>query len=625
MCRIFCSAPLFCWFALFVFGSGIQIAEAQRMGLGNARGGKSTGTPPIQRNAPPSNVNWVPTWSDEFNGNALDTSKWIPSFTNNPTNNSLHAYRPSQVSVSNGSLVITSENKPTGGLPYLSGLVTSTNRQHYGRFEVRGDLPTSRGMWPAIWLLPDTQQFPWPSQGEIDIMENRGDEPFTTSSAFHWGTNPPYQHNFLYQENELINRSGMTDYHADFHVYAAEWDADQIRYYVDDVHHYTVFNASTEGFVTNQTAPMAMILNTAVGGDFLSNPDETTVWPQQFLVDYVRVFERAAGPYQLSFENGSFEDNGGSMAHWSLFGNRLPNLATGNAYVSDGLESLKLFGQFDGTVNYSGVQQGLTVTAGQTIAASIDRFIPANDSIAGTGNELVFKFDYYSKPHAAYGSANYLGSFSKVIANGSSANNDWFNQVMTAVVPSGAVEARVAVVFKQNEYDGGSVFVDNIDFRVLPGVTVPLGRKLLDGSAISGQLANVNTGDDSYYQLIPSPTSNPRKQKIEAVLISVSDNDNPSGLGFRLESAMTGGPAGDVIQSIRLWDHQTDQWELLDSLAVANRDTVYEVTATGDVSRFIHPINGELRAKVTWQSPVFAGSTFNWDVKVDHAIWMIEP
>ena len=62
MCRIFCSAPLFCWFALFVFGSGIQIAEAQRMGLGNTRGGKSTGTPPNQRNAPPSNVNWVPTW-----------------------------------------------------------------------------------------------------------------------------------------------------------------------------------------------------------------------------------------------------------------------------------------------------------------------------------------------------------------------------------------------------------------------------------------------------------------------------------------------------------------------------------------------------------------------------------
>ena len=341
MRRATCSAPFLCWFTLLVVGSGIQIAEAQRTGLGQTRGGKSTGNPPIQRNAPPITGNWIPTWSDEFDGSALDTTKWVPSFTNNPTNNSLHAYRPSQVSVSNGSLVITSENKPTGGLPYLSGLVTSTNRQQYGRFEVRGDLPTSRGMWPAIWLLPDTQQYPWPSQGEIDIMENRGDEPFTTSSAFHWGTNPPYQHNFLYQESQLINRAGMTDYHAGFHVYAAEWDADQIRYYIDDVHHYTVFNDSTDGFVANQTAPMAMILNTAIGGDFLSNPDATTVWPQQFLVDYVRVFERSASPYQLSFENGSFEQNGGSMAHWSLFGNRIPNLATGNSYVTDGLESLK--------------------------------------------------------------------------------------------------------------------------------------------------------------------------------------------------------------------------------------------------------------------------------------------
>lgn len=312
------------------------------------------------------------------------------------------------------------------------------------------------------------------------------------------------------------------------------------------------------------------------------------------------------------------------MAHWSLFGNRIPNLATGNSYVTDGLESLKLFGQFDGTVNYSGVQQGLTVEAGQTIAGSIDRFISSQDSIAGTGNELVFKFDYYSKPHAAYGSADYLGSFSKVIANGASPNNDWFNQVMTAVVPPGAVEARVAVVFKQNEYDGGSVFVDNIDFRILPGVTFPLGRKLLDGSAVAGQLADVNTGDDAYYELTPSPTSNPRKQKIDMVLISVSDIDDPSALSFRLESSMVGGPAGDVIQSIRLWDHQAGQWESLDSVAVANRDTVFEVTPTGDVSRFVHPINGELRAKVTWQSPVFAGSTFSWNVKVDHAIWMIE-
>ena len=625
MCRIIPSIAWICFLSLLAAPPFPQSVDAQRRGAGvSQRGGKTSTPPPTQRNAPPASPNWSVTWFDDFNGSSLDATKWEASFSNSPTNNSLHAYRPSQVAVTGGNLVITSENIATGGLPYRSGLVTSKIRQQYGRYEVRADLPTSRGMWPAIWLLPDTQQFPWPSQGEIDIMENRGDEPSITSSAFHWGTNPPYRHDFLYRENETINRSGLTNYHDGFHVYAVEWDADQVRYYIDDVHHYTVFDTDTEAFISNQTAPMSVILNTAVGGNFLSNPDETTVWPQQFFVDYVYAFERIAGAYQLTFENGSFEQNGGSMAHWSLFGNRLPNIVTGANYVTDGFESLKLFGQFDGTVNYSGVQQGLTVTPGQTIAASIDRFLPSSDSIAGTGNELVFKFDYYSKPHAAYGSAQYLGSFFKVIANGSSANDQWYNQIVTTVVPAGAVEARLAVVFKQNELDGGSVYVDNISCRILPGVIEPLGRKLLDGVAVSGQLSNVATGDDIYYRVDPSPTANPAKQKVDMVLIANSEISNPSSLGFRLEASMSGGPAGDVLQSISLLDTNLRKWEVVESGYAVNQDGLMEITATGDLSRFVKDSTGEITAKLTWQSPEFSATPFFWQIAIDQAIWMID-
>ncbi len=151
---------------------------------------------------PPARSGWQVAWYDEFDGTALNTARWTPVFSTNPTNNSLHAYLPSQVAVADGNLVITSTNQSYQGLPYRSGQVVSTSAQRLGRWEVRAKLPTSRGMWPAIWLLPDTVAHRWPSDGEIDIMENRGDQPDLTSSAFHYGTNPPYQHSFVYSEQK---------------------------------------------------------------------------------------------------------------------------------------------------------------------------------------------------------------------------------------------------------------------------------------------------------------------------------------------------------------------------------------------------------------------------------------
>ncbi len=231
-------------------------------------------------------------WSDEFDGDSLDTSKWTPADTKRPTNNSQQDYLPSQISVSDGKLVIKSENTPSRGLPYLSGLVTSTSEQRFGRWEVRAKLPGTKGMWPAIWLLPDTKQYRWPSQGEIDIMENRGNEPNMTSSAFHYGTNPPFSHKFVSQ-NQPKSKQGSVNYHEDFHIYACEWDDKEIRFYVDGVNHYTVNNSLTGGFLDRQTAPMRLVINTAIGGDFLENPDDTTVWPQTFEIDYVRVWEKS--------------------------------------------------------------------------------------------------------------------------------------------------------------------------------------------------------------------------------------------------------------------------------------------------------------------------------------------
>ncbi len=150
---------------------------------------------------PPAVSGYQINWLDEFDGKSVDLAKWTPVFSTNPTNNSLHAYLPGNVMVDDGKLIIQSTNQPFGQFAYRSGQVISTALHRYGRFEIRAKLPTSQGMWPAIWLLPDQPPL-WPSQGEIDIMENRGNQPFLTSSAFHWGTNPPYNHNFVYAENE---------------------------------------------------------------------------------------------------------------------------------------------------------------------------------------------------------------------------------------------------------------------------------------------------------------------------------------------------------------------------------------------------------------------------------------
>lgn len=405
---------------------------------------------------------WQLVWEDEFDGSSLDTSKWQAIFSTNPTNNSLHAYLPSHVTVAGSNLIITSTDQPFNGLPYRSGQVISHAEMRFGRFEVRAKLPTSKGMWPAIWLLPNVSKYPWPSQGEIDIMENRGDEPLLTSSAFHWGTNNPYQHWFAYQEQAQYLGGSRANYHDDYHVYAVEWEDDQIRFYVDDVHHYTVFDNVTSGFISSQTAPMQMIINTAIGGDFLDNPDHTTVWPQVLLVDYVRVFQRSAKIYDQTFENGGFETNGGSLAHWSTFGNVTPNVVASNSESRSGTGSLKLFGRFAGGLNHSGVEQGITVTPGIKLNVSAFALTSSADSIQGTNNEAILVVDYYSKRHAAYQSPFYISSQSMVIADGNSAENIWTKSQFNSTVPAEAVEARVAVVFKQLGQQPGSVFVDDV-------------------------------------------------------------------------------------------------------------------------------------------------------------------
>ncbi|MCP4190164.1 MAG: family 16 glycosylhydrolase [Planctomycetaceae bacterium] len=413
---------------------------------------------------PPQRSGWELAWYDEFDAPSLDQTLWTPQTSTNPTNNSLHAYVRSQVSVSGGNLVLTSEKRSYGGLRYRSGQVISRSEQKYGRWEARAKLPTSRGMWPAIWLLPNVRQYRWPSGGEIDIMENRGDEPYLTSSAFHYGTNPPYRHSYVVEEQQAYQSGKRSNYHNQFHSYAVEWEPDQIRFFVDDVHFETIHNADVGDFISEDTAPMQLVMNTAIGGDFLDNPNGATDWPQEFLVDYVHVYNKSNEAELLTFENGGFEANGGSLAHWSTFGNKIPNVQSHVEAVQSGDGSLKLYGQFNNRRNYSGVEQGLSVESGEQLRAVASALIRSADSIRGTSNAVDLKIDYYRKNHGKYGSDDYIQSDVIELADGSSRSNRWLQEEIRSTVPPHAVEARVALVFDQRSNQSGAVHVDDVFF-----------------------------------------------------------------------------------------------------------------------------------------------------------------
>ena len=419
----------------------------------------------VCQDAPPG---WRLVWRDDFQ--TFDESKWRKVDTNLPTNHSRQDYLPEQVAVDRGRLVITSDEEPSRGLPYRSGQIVSQSEQRFGRWEVRANLPSSQGMWPAIWLLPDVDRFPWPSGGEIDILENRGNQPHLTSSAFHYGSSQPYRHDFVLGEQQTGLGATLANYHSSFHTYAVDWTNRYLRFYVDGVHHYTVHDEDVGGFLSQSTAPMQLVINTAIGGTFLPDPDNSTVWPQTLDVDWVKVYEPEPESFAAAFSNGGFEESAqAALAGWSVFGNDLtdnPNVRAASEAVASGDTSLKLFGTFDNGQNYSGVSQGITVEAGAKVTASLVSLVRSQDSIARTDNSALLKIEFYSEFGAKHGSPKMLGEEQITIAAADTPEDIWRRHELSAVTPQGAVEARVALVFCQPRVAPGAVHIDNVNFTV---------------------------------------------------------------------------------------------------------------------------------------------------------------
>jgi len=255
-----------------------------------------------QTAAASARTGWKLTWSDEFNqpnGAAPDSAKWTALNGGGGWGNQELEYytsRPENVRIENGNLVITARMEAYAGpdgvqRPYTSARLETKGKfeQLYGRVEARIKVPHGQGVWPAFWMLgSDIDKVGWPACGEIDIMENIGKEPSTVHGTLHGVGYTPAGVSAAYS---LPDGKKLSD---DFHVFAVEWEPKQIRFYVDDILYSTdIPENAPAGTKWPFEHPEFILLNFAVGGEWPAYPDDKAHFPQQMLVDYVRVYEKS--------------------------------------------------------------------------------------------------------------------------------------------------------------------------------------------------------------------------------------------------------------------------------------------------------------------------------------------
>ncbi len=235
-------------------------------------------------------------WADEFDGPSLNLADWTFEAGDGCPgncgwgNNELQYYREDNTAILNGNLVITAKKQTFGNRDYTSSrLITKGKKQFkFGRIDIRAALPSGQGLWPALWMLgSNIDAVSWPACGEIDIMELTGQLPNRVLGTVHYGANSS-QHQYSSQSKYL---SGSANFQDEFHVFSLKWVADKIEFLVDDEVFHTITPASLNGAPYPFNKNFFLVFNVAVGGDLPGNPNSTTAFPQNMIVDYVRVFQ----------------------------------------------------------------------------------------------------------------------------------------------------------------------------------------------------------------------------------------------------------------------------------------------------------------------------------------------
>jgi beta-glucanase (GH16 family) len=230
-------------------------------------------------------------WSDEFDGNAINTNNWgFDTGNNGWGNNELENYtnRTQNAFVSQGNLIIEARQEQLNGSNYTSARMLTMGKKsfQFGRIDIRAKLPSGQGIWPALWMLgSNIGQVGWPACGEMDMMELLGQQPNKIYGTLHWGATPSA---LTSKGSNYTLNAGSFD--QQFHVYSMIWKQDSVKLLVDDYQYVAVSAtdvAATYPFNNN----FFFIFNVAVGGNWPGAPDNTTVFPQRMIVDYIRVFQ----------------------------------------------------------------------------------------------------------------------------------------------------------------------------------------------------------------------------------------------------------------------------------------------------------------------------------------------
>jgi beta-glucanase (GH16 family) len=232
-------------------------------------------------------------WDDEFDGQYINPNKWSWEVNGDGGgNNELQYYTalPTNSYIENGKLVIKAIYENYLGKEYTSARLRTKDKGDwlYGRIEVSAKVPTGVGTWPAIWMLPtDWAYGGWPASGEIDIMEHVGYDPNVIHGSIH---TEAYNHTIGTQKSKQLTIPTAT---SQFHVYAIEWFADHIDFFIDNYKYFTFINENKGWQYWPFDKRFHLILNLAVGGNWGGAQGvDINAFPAKMEVDYVRIYKK---------------------------------------------------------------------------------------------------------------------------------------------------------------------------------------------------------------------------------------------------------------------------------------------------------------------------------------------
>jgi beta-glucanase (GH16 family) len=247
--------------------------------------------------APASYANYTLAWSDEFNTSQLDESAWSYDVGDGCPNlcgfgnNELQYYTNTSDNLffQDGKLIIEAKQQALGGKNYTSSRIKTAGKKaiKFGRIDIRAKLPKGKGIWPALWMLPQSNKYGnWPTSGEIDIMELVGHEPSKVHGTLHFGPGPG---STQISKSYILSNGTFYD---EFHVFSIEWDQDVIKWYIDGNLYSTAEKSAFGNNIYPFNEDFYFIINLAVGGNWPGSPDASTQFPQWLIVDYVRVHQK---------------------------------------------------------------------------------------------------------------------------------------------------------------------------------------------------------------------------------------------------------------------------------------------------------------------------------------------